>query len=66
MCSRSIPRRTDTTMRIGMLAIVAGALSLRLHSWLSIPTSLADGVSGFFYGAAIASLLWSIRARHGR
>lgn len=53
-------------MRIGMLAIVAGALSLRLHSWLSIPTSLADGVSGFFYGAAIASLLWSIRARHGR
>lgn len=49
-----------------MFALVAGALSLRLHSWLSIPSGVADGVSGFFYGTAIACLLWSIRAPRGR
>ncbi len=65
MCSPSIPRRADKFMRIGMVSLLAGALSLRLHSWWSIPSNLADGASGFFYGAAIACLLWSIRARRG-
>jgi hypothetical protein len=50
-------------MRIGLFAIVAGALSLRLNSWCSIPSGLTDGGSGFFYGVAIACLLWSIRIR---
>lgn len=65
MCSRSIPQKADTLMRIGLFGLVAGALSLRLNSWLSVPSDLADGISGFFYGVAIACLLWSIRARRG-
>ena len=66
MCSRSIPRRANTIMLIGMLGIAAGALSLRVNSWWSIPSGLTDGLSGFFYGGAIGCLLWSIRARSGR
>lgn len=66
MCSPSVSQNADTIMRIGMLALIAGALSLRLNLWLSLPPGLADGVSGLFYGIAIACLLWSIRARRGR
>jgi uncharacterized membrane protein YvlD (DUF360 family) len=52
-----------TMMRIGLLSMIAGALSLRLNAWLHVGADLADGLSGFFYGIAIASLLLSVRAR---
>ena len=56
-------KNPNTLMRIGLFAIVAGALSLRLHAWLHVNPELADGISGLFYGIAIATLLLTVRAR---
>jgi hypothetical protein len=63
MCTRSKRLGADGIMRVGLFAIIGGAVSLRLAHWLSVPSDAADGVSGFFYGIAITSLLWSLRQR---
>ena len=66
MCSHSTTRKPDTTMCLGLFAMVAGALSLRLHTWFHVNPDLADGIAGLFYGVAIAALLLSVRSRRTR
>lgn len=63
MCTRSKGRGAEGLMRLGLLGIIGGAVSLRLEHWCSVSSNVADGVSGFCYGVAIACLLWSLRAR---
>ena len=60
---RYVQDRT-TMMRVGMLFLVVGALSLRfLPRVPGMSEDLADGLSGLFYGLAIGCLLVSLRMR---
>ena len=56
--------RGRAMMQLGMVFLVLGALSLRMHVWAHVPEDLADGVTGLFYGVAIGCLIVSmVRAR---
>lgn len=63
MCSRIKNPKADRFMLTGQLALIAGMASLQAHRWLSVPSDLADGIAGLFYGIAIGSLIWSLRVR---
>jgi len=63
MCSRIKNPKADRLMLTGQLALVAGLVSLQAHRWLAVPSDLADGIAGLFYGIAIGSMLWSFRVR---
>ena len=54
-----------TLMRVGMLSLVVGAISIRyLHRIPGMSEDLADGLSGMFYGIAIGGMLLSMRMKH--
>ena len=64
MLLRKYSQNSTLIMRLGMLFLVAGALSLRfLNRIPHMPENLADGLSGVFYGLAIGLLLLSLRSR---
>jgi hypothetical protein len=50
----------DAIIRIGLIFLVLGSLSLRLASHTNLSVNAADAVTGFLYGAAIACLLMGI------
>ena len=53
-----------TILRVGMVSLIAAILSLRfLHRWTGMNPDLADGVTGFLYGIAIATMLLSVWMR---
>ena len=57
----------NSILRAGMLFLVVASLSLRfLPRVPHLSPDLADGISGLFYGVAIATLLSSIVARRRR
>jgi len=53
--------RSSTVMRFGLIALVAASLSSGLFR-RAAPThaDLVDGIDGFLYGVAIATLLLSL------
>jgi hypothetical protein len=49
-------------IQIGLLAFLLANLSMRfLHPTASFPEDAKDGLSGFLYGVAIATMLLGIR-----
>ena len=64
MYLRKYTRNTTTMMRVGMLFLIMGMLSIRfLPRTHMVRVDFADGVTGVFYGLAIGSLIVSIRTR---
>lgn len=64
MLRRRIPNQP--LMRLGMLFLVLGALSLRYLGRLThLPEDATDGITGLLYGLAIGCLLVSLRPHRG-
>ena len=56
--------RSKTLISLGLFAlIVANVVRYILEQKLAVAESIADPVSGFWYGVAIATLLIGIRAQ---
>jgi hypothetical protein len=68
MLLRKFGRDPKILLRVGMCCLLAGSFSLYFLPRIKlVPTQLADGMVGLFYGLAIGTLLWSARAgRRGR
>lgn len=67
MSLRAILCQPRVQIQIGLTALVIGILSLRLHPGPHFNEDFKDGLSGFFYGVAIATLLLGIsRQRRAR
>ena len=61
--------KAHTLFSLGLIAlIVANIVRYLLARKLDVPESVADPVTGFFFGVAIALLLWSVilRSRLGK
>jgi hypothetical protein len=53
-----------TILRVGMVSLIAAMVSLRfLRRWTGMNPDVADGITGFLYGIAIATMLLSIWMR---
>jgi len=60
MSFRTFVCQPRVQIQIGLTALVIGSLSLRLHPGAHFTEDLKDGLTGFFYGVAIAAMLLGI------
>ena len=66
MLLRKVSQNSTLMMRLGLLFLIAGILSLRfLNRIPHVSGNLSDGLAGVFYGLAIGLLLLSLRSRRG-
>ena len=67
MALTNLVRSPSTMMRIGLIFLIVGMLSLHyLTRWTRVSTDLADGLGGLSFGLAIGCLLLSVRMRSRR
>ncbi len=59
----TLQKRPDAIIRTGLVFLIFGALSIRFLSHSGLSENIADGITGFFYGAAIACMLLGIRLK---
>ena len=64
MLLRNHRKRSAITMQVGMVFLILGSLARWfIHPSARMSDNLVDGVTGFLYGVAIASLLLSVILR---
>jgi hypothetical protein len=66
MCMYAEGQSSNTLLRAGLVAlVVANVGSYLIHRTLALPESIADPVSGFLFGVAIAAMLIGLRRQAG-
>jgi hypothetical protein len=64
MLLKNATQNRTLMMRLGLLFLIVGALSLRFLAKVPhVTENLADGLAGLFYGLSIGLLLLSLRSR---
>ena len=63
MSLRTFLCQPKVLIQIGLTALVIGSLSMRLHPGLHFTEDAKDGLTGFFYGVAIAAMLLGIAGK---
>ena len=64
MSLRTFLCQPKVLIQIGLTALVIGSLSLRLHPGAHFSEDAKDGLSGFFYGVAIAAMLLGVARKN--